>query len=67
MTGVTGHDFTLEMFWTDLDEASFQEFANEYFVICDQYFTSTHDLSLYRKFPITILTGLNINQIPTDF
>ena len=67
MTFVTGDDFTLDMFWSDMDKASFQQFANEYCVMCDEYFTSSHDLSLFRKFPAKILSGLEIDQIPTDF
>ena len=67
MTHVTGSPMTLNNFWSDLDENSVQKFVNEYCVMCGNEFTSNHDLSLFRKFPASILTGLDIEQIQTDF
>ena len=59
--------YTLELFSSDLDMASVQLFVNKHCVLCEDYFTSNHELSIFTKYPTDILAGLDMTQIQTDF
>ena len=67
MSEIRQSSFTLDAFWSDLDMGSVQKFVNKHCVVCDTYFTSDHRLSLFRAYPIDILTGLDHSQITSDF
>ena len=55
------------MYWSDLEVASVQKFIVEYCTHCGEYFTSKHDLAVFTKYPITILTGLDHTKMEADF
>ena len=67
MGDVLQRPFTLDHFWSDLDVGTMQYFIKKYCVHCNSYFTSNHPQHVFRKYSISILTGLDLTKMEADF
>ena len=67
LTNIRQSQYSLDLFWSDLDTATVQSFINKHCVLCDGYFSSDHDLSVYTKYSTDILSGLDLTKMSTDF
>ena len=67
LSNMRDQSFTMDLFYSDLDQASVEKFIKKYCVMCDKYFTSSHELSVHRHYPKTIFSGIDLSKMPADF
>ena len=64
---VQQENFTIDAFLTDLEVGSIKKFLDKYCTKCNGSFTSTHELSLFRRFPFEIIPNMDITDMDEDF
>ena len=53
--------FTMNEFYVNVSKRSFKKFLKEYVTVEGEYFTSTHPLTIFRKYPTVILGDITVD------